>query len=167
MHFTTKRQSVRDPDLGLEEIIGMIKTIFINHSERSLVLKRSKESYRKVHNSGRESRTDSVRESAMYLTCHNCKRPGHTKKDCKELMGKPDEPNNVESGTWKWCSYHHSDEHSNENCYQQQQSGKSGARLTRAELTRMTSAITREMVAVSPSLTVKVRTIKRSLRTVT
>ena len=42
MYSTIKMQSVRDPDLGLEEIIGMMKTIFINHSERSSVPKRSK-----------------------------------------------------------------------------------------------------------------------------
>ena len=32
MYSTVKMQSVRDPDLGLEEIIGMMKMIFINHS---------------------------------------------------------------------------------------------------------------------------------------
>ena len=36
-YSTVKMLSVRDPDLGLEEIIGMMKTIFINHSERSSV----------------------------------------------------------------------------------------------------------------------------------
>ena len=30
------------------------------------------------------------RESAMatVITCHNCKRPGHKIKDCKQLMKK-------------------------------------------------------------------------------
>ena len=56
-YSTVKMKSVRDPDLGLEEIIGMMKTIFINHSERSSVPKRSKEPYRKARNSGREPRT--------------------------------------------------------------------------------------------------------------
>ena len=59
----------------------MMKTIFINHSERSSVTK-SKESCRKVRGSGSEPRTDNVRESAMTLTCHNCKKPGHEKRDC-------------------------------------------------------------------------------------
>ena len=43
---------------------------------------------------------------------------------------------------------------------------KYSARITRVEVTRMTSAITREMVAVILPLTVKVRKMKRSLRTV-
>ena len=78
MYSTVKMQSVRDSDLlGLEEAIGMLETIFINHSERSSVPKRRKESYRKVRSSGSEPRTDNVRESAMTLTCHHCKKPGH------------------------------------------------------------------------------------------
>ena len=88
MYSTIELQLVRDNDLGLEEIIGMMKTIFIDHSERSLVPKRSKESYRKVRSSGREPRTDNERESAMTLTCHKYKKPGYKKKDCKEFMGK-------------------------------------------------------------------------------
>ena len=114
-------QSVRKPDLGLEEIIGMMKTIFVNHSESSSVPK-NKESYRNVRGSGSEPRTDNVRESAMTLTCHNnCKQTGHKKKVCKELMGKSDKPSDAENGTRKWCSYHYSNRHSNEDCYQQQQ----------------------------------------------
>ena len=45
----------------------MMKTIFINHSERSSVPK-SKESYRNVRGSGgSEPRTDNVRESLSQL----------------------------------------------------------------------------------------------------
>ena len=44
--------------------------------------------------------------------------------------------------------------------------GKGGARITRAEVTRMISTITREMVAVTLPLTVKVQNMRRSLRTV-
>ena len=65
-----------------------------------------------------------MRESVLTPTCHNCKKPGHKKKDCKELMGKSDKPSNVDNGTRKLCSYHLSNGHSNENCYQQPQSGK-------------------------------------------
>ena len=60
----------------------------------------------------------------MTLTCHHCKKPGYKNKDCKEFMDKSNKPSNVENGTREWCSYHHSNGHSNENCYQQQQSGK-------------------------------------------
>ena len=42
MYSKVKMQSVRGPELELEEIIGKIKTIFINHSERSSIPKRSK-----------------------------------------------------------------------------------------------------------------------------
>ena len=104
IYSTIEIQSVRDPHLGLEEVIGMMKTICINHSERSSVPKRSKESYRKVRRSGSEPRTGNVRESAMTLTSHNCKKPGQKKKDGKELMGKSHKPSNVEIGTRKWCS---------------------------------------------------------------
>ena len=101
MYSTVKMQSVRDSDLELEEIIGMMKTIFINHSERSSVPERSKESCRKVRSSGREPRTDNVREFAMTLNCHHYTKPWHKKKDCKELMRRSDKPNNVENGTRK------------------------------------------------------------------
>ena len=101
---TVKMQSVRDPDLGLEEIIiGMVKTILVNtsNSERSPIPKKSKESDRKVRSSGREPRAVNVRESAMTLTCHSCKKPEHQKKNCKELMGKSDKPSNVDNRTIK------------------------------------------------------------------
>ena len=124
MYSTVKMQSVKYPDLGLEEIIGMMKTVFANYSERSSVLKRSQESYRKVRISDREPRIDNVRESTMILTCHNCKKLGHKKKDCKELIETSDKPSNVENGTRKLCSYLNSNGHSNENCYQQQQLGE-------------------------------------------
>ena len=67
MYSTVKMQSVRDLDLGLEEIIGMMTMIFLNHSERLTVLK-SRESDQKVRGSGSEPRTDNARESAMTLT---------------------------------------------------------------------------------------------------
>ena len=125
MDSTVRTQSVKDPDLGLEEIIGMLKAIFINHPEMSSVPKRSQASCRKVWSNGREPGTDNVCASAMTLTCHHyCKKPGHKKKHCKELLGKSDKPSNVENDTKKWCSYHHSNRHSNEDCYQQHQSGK-------------------------------------------
>ena len=72
-------QSVREPDLWLEEMVGMMKTIFINHLERSSVPK-NEESCRKVRGSGSEPRTCNVRESAMTLTCHNSKKRGIRKK---------------------------------------------------------------------------------------
>ena len=46
MYFTVKMKSTRDPELGLEEIIGMMKTILIDHSDMLSAPKRSQESYR-------------------------------------------------------------------------------------------------------------------------
>ena len=161
-------QSVRKPDLGLEENIGMMKTIFVNHPERSSVSK-NKESYRKVRGSGSEPRTDNVRESAMTLTCHNnCKKPGHKKRVCKELMGKSDKPSDAENGTRNGA-------HTITLIGIQMRTAISsssswwegGARITRAQLTRMISAIIRDMVAVTLPLTVKVQKMRRSLQTVT
>ena len=119
MYSTVKMQSIRYPDLGLEEIVGMMKTVFINYSERSSIPKKSQELYRKVRNSGRQPRTNNARESAITLICHNYKKSGHKKKDCKELMEKSDKSSNMENVTRKWCSYHHSNGRLNENCYQQ------------------------------------------------
>ena len=39
-YATIKIQAIRDPDLCLEEITNMMKTIFTNHSERSSIPKR-------------------------------------------------------------------------------------------------------------------------------
>ena len=88
MYSTVKMQSTRDLDLEIEEIISMTNTIFINHSERSSVPKKSQESYRKSCDiSGREP-TMSGRESAMVtiIIIHNCKRSGHKRKDCNQLI---------------------------------------------------------------------------------
>ena len=112
-------QSIRDPKIGLEEIISMTKTIFINHSERPSVPKRSQESYRKVRNSSREPRSDNVRESAMTLTCHYCKKPGHKMKDCKQLKRKSDKSSHMENGKRKWFSYHQCTNLLNKDCHQQ------------------------------------------------
>ena len=51
----------------------MTKMIVTSHSERSSVSKRSQEPYRKVRNSGREPRSDNVRESVMYGHAHIAK----------------------------------------------------------------------------------------------
>ena len=97
----TKVQSVRDPNIGLEEIM-MMKTVFINHSERSSVPKISQESSRESRDWGRDPKMNS-RESAMatIITCHNCKKPGHRKKDCKQLTKRTNTPSNVENGKRK------------------------------------------------------------------
>ena len=120
-YATIKKQAIRDPDLCLEELTNMMKTIFINHSERSSVSKRSQESYRKSRDSVREpTKNGSETEMVTGITCHNCKRPGHKKKDCNQLNKRPDESSNMKNGKRKWCPYHHNNGHSNKDCYQQQ-----------------------------------------------
>ena len=37
MYSTVKHEAIRDPDLSLEHIQRMMRTLFINHSERLLV----------------------------------------------------------------------------------------------------------------------------------
>ena len=44
---------------------------------------------------------DNMRETAMALTSHNCKKPGHKMKDCKQLIEKSDKSGNVEKGKIK------------------------------------------------------------------
>ena len=80
----------------------MMKVILINHSERSPVPKMSKESYRKSRHSGCEP-TVNGRKSAMdtVITCHNCERPEHKKKNCNWLNKTPNKPSDVESGKIK------------------------------------------------------------------
>ena len=46
MHSTVKLEAIRDPDLSLEQIQRMMRTIFINHSERLSVTKKNPESNR-------------------------------------------------------------------------------------------------------------------------
>ena len=57
---------------------------------------------------------------ASALTCHNCKRPGHKKRDRNQLNKKSDKSSGVVNDTMKWCSYHQSNGHSNEKGYEQQ-----------------------------------------------
>ena len=60
----------------------------------------------------------------MSFTSHNSKTFEHKTKHCKTMIRESDRTSNVKKCTRKWCSYHHSNGHPNEKCYQQQQSGK-------------------------------------------
>ena len=46
MYSKVKLEATRDPDLSLEQTQRMMRTIFINHSERFSVIKRNPESKR-------------------------------------------------------------------------------------------------------------------------
>ena len=67
-HSTIKVQSVRDSDLGLEEIISIMKTIFINHSKRPLVTRKDQESYCKNRDDSNRKPAMNGRDSAMSKT---------------------------------------------------------------------------------------------------
>ena len=86
MYSTVKLEAIRDPDLSLEHFQRMMRTIFINHSERLSVTKKNPESNMYQGSNRRERETG--RESAMstaLTTCHCCKKPGHKVRECKKL----------------------------------------------------------------------------------
>ena len=81
-----KLEAVRDPDLSLEQIKRMMRTIFINHSERLSVTKKNPESnrYQGSNRRGRETGRESAMSTA-FITCHYCKKAGHKVRECKKL----------------------------------------------------------------------------------
>ena len=87
MYSTVKREAIRDPDLSLEHIQRIVRTIFINHSERLSVTKKNPESnrYQGPNRRGRETGRESAMSTAL-ITCHYCKKPGHKVRDCKKLQ---------------------------------------------------------------------------------
>ena len=56
----------------------------------------------------------------MTLTCHNCKKPGHKTKECKQVMETSNKSTNMEDGKRKWCLYHSSNGSLNKDCCQHQ-----------------------------------------------
>ena len=81
MYSTVKLEAIRDPDLSLERIRRMMRTIFTNHSERLSVTKNNQESNRR----GRES----CRKSAMSAAIHYSpllQKTGHKVRDCKKTL---------------------------------------------------------------------------------
>ena len=82
-------------------------------------------------------------------------------------MGKSDESSNVENGTRKWAHIIIIVDTRTKTAISSSSRGKYGAHITRAQVIRMTSVITREVVAATLPLTVKVQKMRRSLRTVT
>ena len=84
MYSTVKLEAIRDPDLSLDQVQRMMRTIFINHSERLSMTKKNPE-YNRYQGSNRRGR-ETGRESAMstaFITCHYCKKAGHKVKECK------------------------------------------------------------------------------------
>ena len=114
-------EAIRDPDLSLEQIKRMMRTIFINHSERLSVTKNNPE-YNRYQGSNRRGR-ETGRESAMstaFITCHYCKKAGHKVRECKQLERNCEmEKSRNHEREKKWCSYHQRSSHSDKQCYHQ------------------------------------------------
>ena len=115
MYSTVDLEAIRDPHLSLEQIERMMRTIFINHSERVSETKKNQESNRSCRENGRESAL-----STAFITCHYCKKSCHKVRDCKKLdkeykMEKSGKLNREEEN--KWCSYHRTNSRSDKQCY--------------------------------------------------
>ena len=83
MHSTVKLEAIRDPNLSLEHIQRMIRTIFSHHSERVSVTRNNQE-FKKYQESNRRGQ-ENYRESAMStasIICYYCKK---TRSQSKEL----------------------------------------------------------------------------------
>ena len=122
MYSTVKLEAVRDPDLSLEQIQRMMRTIFISHSERLSVTKNKQESkeYQESNRRCREKGEESAMSTAFFITTgHFFKKSGHKVRDCKKLER---EHEMKKSGTLtherekKWCSYHRTNSHSDKQC---------------------------------------------------
>ena len=111
MYSTVKLEATRDPDLSLEPIQRVIRTVFINHSERMSVTKNNQE-FKRYQESNRRGRKNG-RESAMstaFITCHYCKKLGHKVRDCKKKLQSEVEMEKsgkvIHEREKKWCRYH-------------------------------------------------------------
>ena len=123
MYSTVKLEAIRDPDLSSEQVQRMMRTIFINHSERLSRTKINPESnrYQGSNRRGRETGRESAMSTAL-ITCHYCKKPGHKVRDCKILekeydMEKSGKLNHEREK--KLCSYHQTSSHLDKQCYHQ------------------------------------------------
>ena len=84
MYSTVKLKTIQDPDLSLEQIRRMMRTIFVINSKRVSVTKKNPEPkrYQELNRRGRKN----CRESAMstdFISCHYCKKTDHKVRDCK------------------------------------------------------------------------------------
>ena len=86
MYSTVKLEAIRDPDLSLEEIQRMMRTIFINHSERLSETKKNPEfnRYQGSNRRGRETGRESAMSTAL-ITCHYCKKAGYKVRECNKM----------------------------------------------------------------------------------
>ena len=128
MYSTVRLEAIRDPDLSLEQIQRIMRTIFINHSERLSATKNNPESnrYQGSNRRGRETGRGSAMSTAL-ITCHYCKKPGHEVRDCKKLEKEYEFKNSGKLNherEKKCCSYHQTNSHLDKQCYQQMRKSK-------------------------------------------
>ena len=74
-YSTIKVQVIRYPDLNLEKIERMMKTIFVNHSKRLPFTEKSQQSNRSDRGNDRGSAMSTV------MICHYYPKPGHKVRD--------------------------------------------------------------------------------------
>ena len=100
----------------------MMRTIFINHSERLSVTKIVQSPYQESNRRGPKN----GRESAMlttFITCHSCKKTDLKVRNCKRKFERECEME--KSGKFnhekekKWCRYHKTNGHSDKQYFQQ------------------------------------------------
>ena len=122
MYSTVKLETIRDPDLSLEQTQRMRRTIFINHSERLSVTKTNLESnrYQGSNRKGRETGRESAMSTAL-ITCHYCEKAGNKARECKKMERDCEmEKSRNHEREKNWCSYHQTSSHSdNKQCYHQ------------------------------------------------
>ena len=116
MYSTVKLEAIRDPELSLEQIQRMMRTIFINHSERLSVTKKKSESkrYQGSNHRGREAGRESAMSTAFITkSCHYCKKAGHKVRECKKMERDCEvKKSRNHEREKKWCSYHQTSSHS-------------------------------------------------------
>ena len=162
MYSTVKLEATRGSDLSLEQIQQMMRTIFINHSERLYVTKNNLESkrYQESNRRGRENGRESAM-STVFITYHYRKKPGQKVRDCKrswrEYMSWKNQENSImrerksvvtikqtviriiSSATSKWESRKNS----------KMEGGKNGVACTIARVIQIKNAFSRRRVAVN------------------
>ena len=86
MYLAVRLKTVRDLDLSLKLIQRMMRTTFINQSERLSLTKNNSESkrYQELNRRGRENGRESAMSTA-FINCHYCGKPGHKVRDCENL----------------------------------------------------------------------------------
>ena len=129
MYSTVKLEAIRDPDLSLEHIQRIMRTSFVNHSEKVSVTKKNQQSrrYQELNRRGRDNSWKSAMLTAL-IPCHHCKKSGRIVRNCKIKLEREYEMEKSEKINHekekKWCRYHQTNSHSDKQCFQQVEKSK-------------------------------------------